>query len=232
MLRPERLTGLLPITGLMGVLMLLPVVATADIAVITDPPKFPGPTQEMIGLDSDIIPVPDTLDIAIPITDPSQIPGPKAVVDFDSVFGLISEPTILSGEGITFPDAPDDDWGVPGATGNNRLVDVLDGVISIAFSDAVRAAGIAYQADPGQELTFTAYDQSGGFIGYTTAIESGFFGIDGVDTLIGSIVIEDEGGRFSVDNLTLGPVPIPTPAAVLLGAVGLGLVGWLRRRVS
>jgi hypothetical protein len=35
-----------------------------------------------------------------------------------------------------------------------------------------------------------------------------------------------------VDNVEFTPVAIPAPGAVLLGSVGAGLVGWLRRRKS
>jgi hypothetical protein len=33
-----------------------------------------------------------------------------------------------------------------------------------------------------------------------------------------------------LDNLRLGTVVVPTPGAILLGALGTGLIGWLRRR--
>lgn len=49
------------------------------------------------------------------------------------------------------------------------------------------------------------------------------------------IIIHDDAGLFSIDNLTLGStssvVTTPVPGAVALCAVGLGLVGVVRRRL-
>lgn len=45
---------------------------------------------------------------------------------------------------------------------------------------------------------------------------------------------EGSGTHFAIDNMSFEPVTgiIPAPAALLLGSLGTGLVGWLRRRKS
>ncbi|UCG17290.1 MAG: hypothetical protein JSV19_04510 [Phycisphaerales bacterium] len=178
-----------------------------------------------------------TLADAFVITDPSEIIGPTRVIGFEveRFSGLITDPNILIGEGIIFPDAPQGEFirtelNLPN---DNAWVEVSDGWVRIDFVDPVRAAGIEFEAGAGplQDMTFVANNEAGNLIGYTTRTGEGFFGIDGGGALIGSILIHDDAGSFNIDNLVLS-AQIPVPAAVVLGATGLGLVVWVKRRLS
>jgi hypothetical protein len=87
--------------------------------------------------------------------------------------------------------------------------------------------------DQGDDIgELKAYDSGGGLVG--SAFTSGLL-IDQVETLSlsdpGIAYILAFGNNYEtvgVDNLQWEP--IPAPGAILLGSLGVGLVGWLRRR--
>ncbi len=60
------------------------------------------------------------------------------------------------------------------------------------------------------------------------------FTLPDIDTYTLEFAVEDWAGDFEsilgVDTLEI--VPVPAPGAVALGALGLGMVGWVRRRLS
>ena len=180
---------------------------------------------------------PATLADVVIIADPSEIIGPTRVIGFeaDGFSGLITNPNILAGEGIVFPDAPQGEFirSELNLPNDNAWLEVSDGWVRIDFVDPVRAAGIEFEAGAGplQDMTFIANNEAGNLIGYTTRTGEGFFGIYGGGTPIGSILFHDDAGSFNLDNLVLS-AQIPVPAAVVLGAVGLSLVVWVRRRLS
>ena len=56
-----------------------------------------------------------------------------------------------------------------------------------------------------------------------------FFGVVDTDGF-SSVTFRSTAGHWGADDFTIATQTIPAPGAVLLGGIGAGLVGWLRRR--
>jgi len=124
-----------------------------------------------------------------------------------------------------------------------------DGIIRFDNKDAkyVELNYAAYNGSGAPALYLVAYSQSGVVLDsdsgpsnlrYIDGNESGpgtlHVDWNGTDP-IAYVIVHDTGNYWTVDNIKTdasGITIIPAPAAVLLGMVGLGLVGWLRRRVG
>ena len=104
----------------------------------------------------------------------------------------------------------------------------------------------------GWDFSFTAYDSSDNQVGYfDTEIEGPWFvgedsDVEGEGSFyndFGSPVVQymlfsdDNVHDVAIDNLVLnepagagGPAAVPAPSAIFLASLGIGLVGWMRRR--
>ena len=179
------------------------------------------------------------------LTSPNQISG--SVFTFDTLeVGFVDGDTnaVTQPLGFTFPDAGEPLSGefiasASTASGAGHVLDVLggtlgfDGLVRFEFEDVVEAAGIEY--DTATQLSFLAFDGDGNAINPEGSILAppdtrGFFGITS-DAGIGGFLVHDSAGTFQLDNMKFGAIAVPVPGAWALCAVGLGLIGVVRRRI-
>jgi len=131
-------------------------------------------------------------------------------------------------------------WASTNPNGTLGLVGGDDPYYELRADIACGATSVAvdlgdYDAD--QDLLFLEiYDSSDTLLGYTDLMIPGeFVGMETLSLSASNIAYAIFGARQAVsgssvyaDNFTFAPVP--APGAVLLGGIGVGLVGWLRKR--
>ena len=176
------------------------------------------------------------------LSSPDQISG--TLFTFDSLdVGFVNSETNAATRpyGFTFPDAEVDTLTgefIASTSDGGHVLDVLggthgfNGLVRFRFEELVEAAGIDYDSD--RDLWLLAYDDQGNCINPEDSIAAaggtrGFFGI-AADVGIRELLIHNHAGTFQLDNLRFGTAVVPVPGAWVLGVVGLGLVGLVRRR--
>ena len=177
---------------------------------------------------------------ASPIYSSSDIAATEVITFDDTDFGLITDANLFSAEGVTFSTLSGEAVFFDSGT-NSRILDVSDGSLELDLAAGFTAVGVDYWAGAGQELFFNAYSDTAGtnlilsvVIPASGSSQTGFFGVDAEGVEIRHLTIHDDAFAFSLDNLTLGTTAgasaTPVPPAALLGVLGLGMVGVLRRR--
>jgi len=160
----------------------------------------------------------------------SQLSGTTAKWISTNATGAIEGNTALYAFDFTIPFAP------TSATLDFRFLidnDLGDANNEGLFINGSPVAGSQLLSPGPGDVAFFKYDQSFGQFDITSLVDSG------LNTLYINAV--DEGGpsglQFeatinAVGGALPGPVPIPAPGATMLGLLGLGMVGWMKRRKS
>ncbi len=193
------------------------------------------------------------------ITSPSEVPGANLFnfngLGFEPILangeGTTAHPQAFNqygvDEGFHFTNVEDGGLSIiMGGGGEDFLMDVIPDVngkarVVIEYNVLLLGIGFAYQKGVGQTLYMEAFDKDGDSLGAEVSTPdpdatSGFFGVlsDGAGPIpdIASIVVHNGAAQFQLDDMRYGPISVPVPGAVLLGAMGLGVFAIVRRRRS
>ncbi len=170
---------------------------------------------------------------------------------------LLNTPGVTASQGFIWPDAGfhdsvDGDDGVidgRGSAGQSFGIKNGGGITFTFNGDALGSypthAGIVWTDAESPRTTsvyLQAFGPSGSSLGVFgphvmgdgttlgTTAEDRFLGVVSVEG-VSAITIFQGAGQMEVDHLQYGAMPnIPAPGAILLGGIGAGLVGWMRRR--
>ncbi|MHC4891114.1 MAG: hypothetical protein ACYTEO_16810 [Planctomycetota bacterium] len=124
-----------------------------------------------------------------------------------------------------FPPAGSDHYGITTTTGP-------DNILTVVFATPAASLTADWLTIIGNSIYATAYDSRGGVLGSDSATglsgtSHGTFTFSGIGS-IAKISFHNGTGMIGIGKLSF--TPIPAPGAILLGSIGVGLVGWLRRR--
>ncbi|MBN1508675.1 MAG: hypothetical protein JW955_17640 [Sedimentisphaerales bacterium] len=167
----------------------------------------------------------------------------------DYMTAVYGSPVTATGAAAWTNDDAGDDW--TGKTGTDKWLrtygsaSVTPGVFQISFDAVPVLAGsfeaYVFEATPGADFTVSFYTSGYGdrYNPNPAALLGTLptdFGVGGMvisfvsPTPVALIVCSDEGWHdIGIDNLIATSV-VPAPGAILLGTIGVGLVGWFRRR--
>ncbi len=104
-----------------------------------------------------------------------------------------------------------------------------DGTIRIDLALPASMVGIGVSNSTGGPETISVYDSTGSQLGPSYQVAPGVNVYAVITSSSYNISrLEISGDYFAIDDLQFNA--IPAPGAILLGSIGVGLVGWLRRR--
>ncbi len=142
---------------------------------------------------------------------------------FDA-YGLGFEGTTYYAIDSQLIGAGSDDRGITTTSGN-------DNQMTIVFTTPVIDFKVYWVTTNNSDIYAIAYDAGGTIVGtwYADASSDPFYGtFAGSGIPVSKLTLYDGTGTISVGRLEFEA--IPAPGAILLGTLGAGLIGWLRRR--